>query len=273
MNVYAVGSRSLLGGVREFVADAETIVIRQGLRTARARGLILSYLIQPVLYLALFTQVFGGLQELPDFRATGFDSYLNFFLPGVLAMGAVGAGLTSGLGVVADLGSGVFDRLLVAPIHRSTIFVGRLVADAFRTALQALILVSLAMGLGFRSERPAALLILVEGAALVGIGASTLSMLVGIATRSFEATNLVANLLAFPLILMSTAMVPYDLLPSWLQLVSRFNPLTLTIELGRSAMLGQVSGVQFALSHLSFVLPSAGCLAAANWLLRNRYLS
>jgi ABC-2 type transport system permease protein len=194
-------------------------------------------LFQPMLWLLLFTQIFKRLGTFPQFRAQGFSSYLMFFAPSVLTMTVLTSAFQSGMGMVADLEQGMLDKFLISPIHRSSVLVGKVTADATRMLLQGslVLVVSLLMGARIKTGVVGALVMLFV-AACFGVVWAALSNVVALRTKNSEMTMMIGILLTFPLLFLSTAMMPAGLLPTWLETVGKFNPVTYVINTARDFM-------------------------------------
>jgi ABC-2 type transport system permease protein len=225
-----------------------SIVYRRNLRKmVRVPMALFFSLFQPMLWLLLFTQIFEKFGEFPQFRAQGYSSYLMFFAPSVLSMTMLTSAFQSGMGMVTDLEMGMLDKFLISPIRRSSLLVGKVMADATRMLLQGamVLLVAIAMGARVRTGIVGALALLVVGASF-GIAWAGLSNIVALRTRNSELTMVIGILLTFPLLFLSTAMVPQALLPSWLQTVGKLNPVTYLIDAARAFDLRE--GVERALA-------------------------
>lgn len=219
-------------------ARESTILFRRNLKKLLRVPMMLFFsLFQPLLWLLLFTQIFQRLGSFPQFQAEGYDSYLMFFAPSVLTMTVLTSAFQSGMGMVTDLETGMLDKFLISPIHRSSVLIGKVMADGFRMILQGamVLVVALIMGARIKTGIPGMLIMLVV-AALFGIVWAGLSNIVALKTRNAEMTMMIGILLTFPIIFLSTAMMPEGLLPGWLETVGRFNPITYVINATRELM-------------------------------------
>jgi len=224
--------------------EVDVLVERSLRRTVRNRGLLISYLFAPLLYLLIFTKVFGSVGEFPNFQKLGYSSYLQFFVPGLLVMSVLQPALTSGLAMVTDIYTGVLDSFLRTPVHRSAILLGRLVADAIRMILQVTLLLVLALVLGaqFRTGIGGAVLI-VFLVTLFGVSIASFSNWIGLRTRKIESTGALSNLLVLPLTFASTIFMPRALMPGWLRTAVLFNPITYVVDACRTlTTVGYVAG-------------------------------
>lgn len=218
-------------------------------------------LFQPLLWLLLFSQIFERVGEFPQFRAQGYESYLMFFVPSVLTMTVLTSAFQSGMGMVTDLETGMLDKFLISPIRRSSVLIGKVLADGFRMLLQGAMVLVIALLMGARIETGVVgALVMLVVAALFGIAWAGLSNIVALRTRHAEMTMMIGILLTFPLLFLSTALMPQALLPDWLETVGRFNPVTYVIDTARDFMnfgydwggLGVTLGVIAAVAVVTF---------------------
>jgi len=193
----------------------------------------------PTLFIPLFFLVVNIGQVSKTFPSTTpflrGQGYVAFQLP-VSLMFAV-ATATSGLALVTEIDLGYFDKLLVAPIRRSSIIFGRLAADLVRglSVATLVLLVALAFGMEMRSGVGGAV-VLVLLAALWGVAYAGIGMLVALHTRNVQATN-ASFLVFFPLLFLTPNFVPFELLTPLMEALARINPVSYIIEGLRSLVL------------------------------------
>ena len=193
----------------------------------------------PTLFIPLFFLAVNIGQISKTFpRTTPFlhgQGYVGFQLP-VSMMFAV-CTATSGLALVTEIDLGYFDKLLVAPIRRSSIIFGRLAADLVRglSVATLVLLVALAFGMEMRSGVGGAV-VLVLLAALWGVAYAGIGMLVALHTRNVQATN-ASFLVFFPLLFLTPNFVPFELLAPVMEALARINPVSYIIEGLRSLVL------------------------------------
>jgi len=215
-------------------------------KLTRNPALLFFSLMMPLIWLVLFSQMFaklfaagapGGGPALP------YD-YVAVMLPGVATMTAIQSASQSGFGMVADIESGFMDKFFVSPIRRSSVLLGKLLADGIRMAVQASLILFIAFffkltagwRIPFATGIPgAALLVLLT--ASFGIAFSGLSNAVALRTKNTEATMMVSFTLTFPLLFLSTAMLPKMLLPGWVQSFSAVNPVSYLANASRALIL------------------------------------
>lgn len=206
-------------------------------RSIRTPGLLAVSLLQPVIWLALFSQTFRGLGGVAQFRAQGYHDYLSFFTPGMVVLSMLFTGLQSGMATVSDIDSGMMDKFLASPVRRLTILAGRVWADAIAMLVQGAIIVVIATAMGVRAATgPAGAIALIALAAAFGVIWAALSNLVALLTRNAELTMALGFLLTLPVLFMSSAFFPLRLQPAWLQRVADANPAAYVITTGQQLL-------------------------------------
>jgi ABC-2 type transport system permease protein len=221
----------------EFVGEVRSIAGRWIKKTLRRPPFLFFSLVQPIVWFVLFTQAFSSISNIrtptgngqfltfKDFAGT--DSYLTFFSAAVIIQTVLASAMQSGVGFVTDMESGFLDKLKVAPIHRSSILLGKLLSDGARILLQTLVILLLAFALGVGIATGILGLVLVFAIALAfGIAWSGISTFIALTTRNSEATLMISILTTFPLLFLSTAVMPKPLLQDWIQNVSTYNPVS-----------------------------------------------
>jgi ABC-2 type transport system permease protein len=193
----------------------------------------------PTLFIPLFFLAVNIGQVSETFpKSTPFlngQGYVAFQMP-VSLMFAV-ATATSGLALVTDIDGGYFDKLLVAPIRRSSIIFGRLAADLVRGIASSAVV--LAAGLAFGAHVEAGILgaiVIVVLSALFGVAYAGFGILVALRTRNVQATN-TSFLLFFPLLFLTPNFVPFDRLTPVMETLARANPVSYVIEGLRSLVI------------------------------------
>jgi ABC-2 type transport system permease protein len=185
-------------------------------------------LIQPLVWFLLFTQAFSAIGNIPGFASiTGTDSYITFFTAAVIIQTVASSALQSGIGMVRDLESGFLDKMKVAPIRKSSILLGKVLSDGASILVQVTIIMVLALIVGVKiASGPFGFLMILLLAMLFGIAWSGISLFVALSTKNSETTLSVGLLTTFPLLFLSTAVMPKQLLPDWVQSVSSVNPIS-----------------------------------------------
>jgi len=207
---------------------------RQLKAITRQPAYIVIMLIQPVIWLFLFGSLFRRVVELPGF---GAPSYLDYLVPGVVVMSALSASMWSGMTVLEEIDRGIMDRFLVLPLHRSAIINASAVLQSLIIALQSVVIVLLGLAGGAHyAGGVGGVLILVAVSVLVAILFSAFSNTVGMLARQRETIIGINTFLLLPLTFLSSAFMPKELMPHWMQIVASCNPVNWALEAGRSAM-------------------------------------
>jgi ABC-2 type transport system permease protein/oleandomycin transport system permease protein len=221
------------GGLNEAISDINQIAGRNLRKLMRTPQLIVFSTIQPVMFLLLFSFVFSGV------AGGRVPFYKSFIVPTVLVQTLTFAASASGVGLATDLQSGMIDRFRALPIARSAVLIGRTVSDTSRILFQAVLLMFVAVLIGFRF--PAGLLrglIMLAVAVLFGIGLSVFSAWIGLTLRDPETVQVAGFVPLFPLIFASSGFSPINQLPGWMQEFARINPFTAAVDTMRGLALG-----------------------------------
>ncbi len=215
--------------------DVQYLFIRALKKLLRNPILLFFSLLQPIIFLVLFTQLFSRFANVPGFPAS---SYLLFATPGILLQNAFSSALQSGTSIVDDLNSGLLQKMLVTPVSRSAILLGRLTSDAFRVVVQSIIILVLAYALGASVVTGiGGILLILLTIAFFGLAWSGISLAIGLRTKSAETVFGIGGFLTFPLLFMSTALTPLSFMPSWIQDVSNVNPISYAVDSVRVLMI------------------------------------
>ena len=215
------------------------LFVRSIKKLVRPPILLFFALIQPIIFLVLFTQLFSSVGPLFS-KAAGYGAvtYLSFATAGIVLQNGFSSALQSGTSVVDDLTSGFLEKELVTPVNRAAILLGRLLSDAFRVVVQSAIILVLAYLLGAEIATGVLGVVLIFFiVAFFGLAWSGISLGIGLRTKSSETVFGLGGLLTFPLLFMSTALVPVSLMPGWMQTVSNFNPITYAVNAVRALTL------------------------------------
>ncbi|MDA4128340.1 MAG: ABC transporter permease [Thaumarchaeota archaeon] len=208
--------------------DTWVLFVRAIKKLIRTPILLFFSLFQPIIFLVLFTQLFKNFGQLPGFPG---GNYLQFAVAGIILQNGFSSALQSGTSIVDDLTSGFLQKVLVTPVNRSAILLGRLLSDAFRVLVQSAIILVLAFALGATvvTGIPGILLIFLT-VAFFGLAWSGISLTIGLRTKSAETVFGIGGTLTFPLLFMSSALVPVGFMPGWIQTVSKLNPISYTVD-------------------------------------------
>lgn len=231
-------------------SDTYHLFIRALKKVLRNPILLFFSLLQPVIFLVLFTQLFSRFATAGNLFPPGI-TYLEYATPGILLQNGFSSALQAGTSIVDELNSGMLEKMLVTSVNRSAILLGRLLSDAFRVVVQSSIILVLAYILGFNVASGAGgIVVILVIIALFGLAWSGISLAIGLRTRSAETVFGIGGFLTFPLLFMSTALVPLSVMPSWIGDVSNLNPISYAVNAVRSLSLPSS-----ALSGLGLSLP------------------
>ena len=232
--------------------DTRYLFVRALKKLIRNPILLFFSLFQPIIFLVLFTQLFHSLNLLPGFPPG--VSYLEYASAGILLQNAFSSALQSGTSVVEDLNSGFLQKMLVTQVSRPAILLGRLTTDAFRVTVQSAIILALAYALGFRIETGiSGLLLMLFIIAFFGLAWSGISLALGLRTKSAETVFGIGAFLTFPLLFMSTALVPVGFMPTWMQYVSKVNPISYAVDAVRDLSLPNYFSWSAEISALAYI--------------------
>ena len=202
------------------VPDTLVMAERNLVRLPRAPDLLLGFTVQPIMFVLLFVYVFGGAIETP-----GYDDYVDFLIPGILAQNIAFGGFVTALGLAEDMTKGLIDRFRSLPTARASVLAGRTVADVVTNTLSIVVLLvtGLIIGFGFDAG-PLEVLAGVGLLLLFGYAFSWIFALIGLSVSSPEAANGIGFTLIFPITFISSAFVPVESMPAGLQEVAAANP-------------------------------------------------
>jgi ABC-2 type transport system permease protein len=190
-------------------------------------------MIQPVLWLLIFGQVFTRTRAIP----TGGISYLDFMTPGILAQSVLFGAIFYGISLIWERDLGIIQKFLVSPAARSALVLGRAISSTARSLCQMVIVYLIAFLLGVHLRF--ALLSLAGVAAAVILGSavfSTFSLIAACIVKSRERFMGIGQVLTMPLFFASNAIYPLSLMPSWLRVISKVNPLSYEVDALRHLM-------------------------------------
>jgi ABC transporter DrrB family efflux protein len=221
------------------VSDVAVITRRNLLFTVRLPQVLVLSSIMPVIFIVMFTYVFGGAIQgaLPPAAA---GRYVNWLIPGLLAQFALFGGSGTASGLAEDLAKGAIDRFRSLPMAGAAVLAGRTLSDLVRLALTLTLMLAVGYGIGFRPQTGLGGLLgaLVVGL-LFGYAWSWVMALVGLLVRTAEAVQAATYLVVFPLAFTSSVFVPTTTMPGWLQAFAANQPVTVATNALRGLVLGQ----------------------------------
>ncbi len=216
------------------ISDTCALTIRDLLRLWRQPWFIAIVLVQPIIWLLLFGALFERIVDIPGFQGGDYKQYL---VPGVLVMTAFFSSGWNGMSTIEDLDRGVTDRLLVSPVGRLPLILGRVGQNLVQVLLQSVVIVALALAIGVTfAGGVLGVLALLLIAGLLGTAFAALSNALALVARKEESLIGAVTFLQLPLVFLSTAFMQPALLPGWIATVADFNPVDWAIVAGREAV-------------------------------------
>ncbi|SDT72704.1 oleandomycin transport system permease protein [Jiangella sp. DSM 45060] len=220
-------------GIGEGVRQTMTLAWRTIVQVRHNPWELGDFSIQPIMFVLLFTYVFGGA------IAGSTSEYLTFALPGIIVMNMLFITMYVGTGLNIDLTKGVFDRLRSLPIARWAPMAGRIIADQVKQAWSIFLLLAIGMILGFRIGTDVWSLLAAVGLMLVfALAFSWVSVLVGVLAKDPEKVQLFGFTALFPVTFVSNVFAPTSTMPGWLQPIVENNPVTILSDACRALMVG-----------------------------------
>lgn len=266
--------RSDLG---KFVGDTTAVFVREILLFLRDPFSLVFSLLQPLIFLALFGPLLGGAFGGLGFGGTGLggtglgstggvarptdSGTLQWFVPGVIVMISLFGTSMTGSNLLYELMTGSYERVLATPLGRSAILVGRSLKEFAPLFVQGLIIAIACVPFGFRLY-PLHLLAGLVLLGVFGVGIGALSYALGLASKGREWIFWgVQQTLLFPLLILSGMMLPLEAGPVWMQVASRFSPLTYIVDAERALAAGTFASPAVAWGVVAAVLTAVVGLA------------
>ena len=223
------------------ISDTYTIFWRELKRYKKSRSGVLIRLIQPAIWIIVIGNTFAGTQ--PLIQSVGFEGqYIEFMAPGVIILTAIFTSIFGGVNTLWDRRYGFMNKALTSPISRSSIALGKMLAISLIAALQASLILGIALAIGVTFPNPLMIAPIMAIVILFSLGFSGISVMVAATAKSQETFWGIINFLGMPLFMLSPALFPLELLPDWLAAVAKLNPVTYTVLLVREMMTSVAEG-------------------------------
>ncbi|MEU2678875.1 ABC transporter efflux protein, DrrB family [Streptomyces sp. LamerLS-316] len=217
------------GALGRSVADSLVVARRNLIRMARIPEMVIFGLVQPIMFVVLFTYVFGGSIKVGGSLSS--TAYKEFLMAGIFAQTVTFATAGAGAGIADDMHKGLIDRFRSLPMARGAVLTGRTLADLVQTALTLVVLAGVALIIGWRTHENIGrvllgfLLLLLLGYAFSWIGA-----MIGLIVRTPEAATSGGLIWLFPLTFISNAFVDANQMPTVLRHIAEWNPFSATVQ-------------------------------------------
>jgi ABC-2 type transport system permease protein len=220
-----------------FARDTWFLFLRLLRATLRLPVFVIISIVQPILWVLLFGQLFRSVTTIPGF---GSSSYVQFLAPGISIMTALFGAAYSGMGMLADIDRGVLDRMLATPVARGALIAARILHSAFQVVIQAGLILAVACLLGARPRGGlTGVLTVFLAAGLLGAAFAAFSNALALAARKQELVIAAMNFVVLPSTFLSSMIMSRNLMPGWIQGVSRFNPVNWAVTAARDGFEGR----------------------------------
>ena len=251
-----------MSGLAYAVSDSLLLARRNLLRIPRAPDLLIAFTVQPIMFVLLFVYVFGG-----AIRTPGYE-YVDFLMPGIIVQTMSFGGFVTAIGLSDDLRKGIIDRFRSLPVARSAVLAARTLADVVTNLVSIAVMIAVGLAVGFSFFSGA--LEVVGGIGLLllfGYAFSWIFAFVAMHASSPEAAQSVGFIAIFPLTFASSAFVPVESMPGWLEAFAKVNPFTTVTDAVRALFLDAPAGNDV----WGAVAWSVGLIAVFGWLSVARY--
>ena len=231
------------------ISDVYTIWLREMIRYVRARSRIITSLAMPIIWLALLGTALGSMMESSPLLPPGMN-YVQYIAPGIIGMAILFTSVFSGISIIFDREFGFLKEILVAPVSRLSIVLGKALGGTTTAMIQGLIMFVLALffGVSFSSELGAVGGFLISMTFMFLIGLTFVSIGIAIASKveSMEGFQMIMSFLIMPMFFLSGALYPIEVLPGWLKTLTYIDPLSYGVDGLRYAIQGSDTA-QFSL--------------------------
>jgi ABC-2 type transport system permease protein len=248
------------------LSDTWFMIVRQARNLMREPIWIVLLLVQPMVWLLLYGQLFKNVTKLGGFGTT---SYITFLAPAIVVMNAFFGATWSGMSMIYDLDHKIVERFLATPASRFAIVLSQIVRSALTAAIQAVIILLVSLALGVRVHTGVAgWIVIILSAILVNSSFAGVSQAIALLTRREATMIAVANFIGLPLLFLSTTMIARPQMPHWMQEVAKFNPVNWGVQAAREVVLPGTSWGHVGMYLLFLFALSALTALWATWTFR-----
>jgi len=250
------------------LSDSLIMITRSVRHIIRNRDQLLGAFFQPIMFLVLFSTVFGG--AISKALPAGV-SYLNFLMAGIIVQTAAFGSTTTAVAVCNDLQKGIIDRFRSLPMSNLAVLNGHVVSDLFRNSISTVVMLLAGLVIGFRAHASFTDWLLITGILfLFTLAFSWLSAIVGVLAKSVEGVQWLTFVLVFPLTFASTAFVPAEGMNRILRAFAENQPITQVIDAVRALILGTPIGNHGWLAAVWCIGIIIVAMPIAAWLFRRK---
>lgn len=248
--------------------DSLLMIKRSSRHIVRNRDQLLGTFFQPIMFLVLFSAVFGGAIS----KALPQDvSYLDFLMAGIIIQTLAFGSTTTALAVCNDVQKGIVDRFRSLPMSNLAVVNGHVISDLFRNGISTAVMLIVGVIIGFRTQAtPFEWLQIVGLILLFTLAFSWLSAILGLISKSVEGVQWLSFVLIFPLTFASTAFVPTEGMNRFLKAFAENQPITHIVEAIRALMLGRPIGDHGWLAVVWCIGLLIVAMPVASWLFRRK---
>lgn len=216
-------------------------------------------IVQPLIWLLIFGQLFKNMASLPGFPA---GRYMDFFMPGAIIMTVLFGTSWSGVSLLREINFGTVEKMLVTPVSRIAIVMSRVIHAAVTVIVQCLIILIIALIFGVKVSGISGALLSLFIVFLLSVGFSGISNGLAIWLKREEPLVVIGNMMTLPLMFFSSAMVPKSFMPGWIRVITMINPIDYAVEATRSFYAGVITS-ETILIQIVFLIVFA--LASVSW--------
>jgi ABC-2 type transport system permease protein len=229
-------ARASLVRHRHVVTDAITMAWRSLTNVRRTPQLLIFATIQPVTFVVMFAYVFGGAISTDS---VGGIPYIDYMMPGIFVQTVVFSALATGVGLAEDLHKGLIDRFRSLPMARSAVLVGRTLADVVRNTFVMFLMCIVGYLIGWRIHTNAvSFLFAIALMIAFSYSLSWVFAIVGLSVRDAETAQAASFPIMAPLVFASSAFIPVDTMPGWLQVWAEHQPVSAVVDAARALTVG-----------------------------------
>ena len=246
----ALPAENVLTAITGFIKKTLVIAELEARKLRHDPTELLMRAVQPALWLLVFGQVFTQIRAIP----TGDVRYIDFMAPGILAQSVLFIAIFSGITIIWERDLGIIHKFLASPIPRSALVTGKALSAGVRALSQAVIIYLLALLLGVHVDwNPFSLIGTLLAVILGAMLFSTFSLIIACMVKTRERFMGLGQVMTMPLFFASNAIYPVAIMPGWLQIIARINPLSYQVDLLRGLMLGQATASGVAVDFVVLV--------------------
>ncbi len=213
----------------------QVLWLREMKRFLRAKSRIIGALAMPVFFLAFLGMGFNRM-AVPGLE--GGVEYIRFLVPGILGMSLLFSSTFGGLSVLWDREFGFLKEIMVAPVSRISIVLGRIAGGITTALIQSMLLLIISLFMGFRIDSVLSLLLALVFMILISVTFLGLGLVFASKMRDMQGFSIVMNFVIFPLFFLSGALYPLENLPPWLRILGYADPLTYGVDGLRGVLIG-----------------------------------